>query len=147
MTNIISYWNESEIKLGTEFGTLPRMYCPHHYVAVRDCFIEWSEPQDTIVAVLSSTLVDRGPANPNQEIHLIVHECKKASSFFHDTPAQPIRYKITNFDLDLSKFTINVLYNNKANQWGSPKSGPPPKITRISLKLDITDARDTRFLG
>ena len=142
-TNIVTYWAEN-IEIGAEFGDLPRLYCPNHYVAIRECFIEWSEPQDVVIAVLSSTLVDKGPANPNQEVHLIVQAARK-SRFYHTSDGaschQPIRYRITNYDLDLSHFKIELL--NVKNK------SPAPKIKRISLKLDITPCThgDTRFPG
>ena len=131
---LINYWSEN-VELDKEFGNLPRLYCPNHLVAVCECFIEWSEPQEAIVAVLSSTLVDKGPSNPNQEVHLIVQN-QRVSRFYHTQCHQPIRYKITNYDLDLSSFTISLLHvSNKTY------SNRAPTIERVSLKLDITDAR------
>ena len=130
---LINLWKtetESETESETElkqFSGLPQITCPYHLVAVREIFIEWKEPAQSIVAVLSSSLVDKGPANKFQQLHFI-HQSNQ-SLFYHSTPTQPIWYKIQCFDLESSVFEIQNLNNTKI------------EIKRIFVQLEITDAR------
>ena len=97
---LINLW-----KTETEFSGLPQITCRNHYVAVREIFIEWKRPAQNIVAVLSSSLVDKGPNNMYQQLHLI-HQSNR-SNYYHSTPTQPIWYKIQSFDLDTAFFQIH----------------------------------------
>ena len=119
---LINLW-----KTDTQFSRLPQITCVNHFVSVREIFIEWKSPAQNVVAVLSSSLVDRGPTNIYQQIHLI-HQNEK-SKYYHNTPTQPIWYKIQCFDLDSSVFEIQNLENTKL------------EIKRIFIQLEITDAR------
>ena len=119
---LINLW-----KTDTEFSGLPQISCRNHYVAVREIFIEWKISAQNIVAVLSSSMVDKGPNNTYQQIHFI-HQSDR-SKFYHSTPTQPIWYKIQCFDLDSSVFEILNLDNTKL------------EIKRIFIQLEITDAR------
>ena len=119
---LINLW-----KTETEFSGLPQITCRNHYVAVREIFIEWKRPAQNIVAVLSSSLVDKGPNNMYQQLHLI-HQSNR-SNYYHSTPTQPIWYKIQCFDLDSSVFEIQNLDNTDL------------EIKRIFIQLEITDAR------
>ena len=119
---LINLW-----KTEKEFSGLPQITCPYHLVAVREIFIEWNTPAQNTVAVLTSSLVDKGPANKYQQLHFI--HCSERSKFYHCTPTLPIWYKIQCFDLDSSVFEIKNLDNTK------------PEIKRIFVQLEITDAR------
>ena len=119
---LINLW-----KTETEFSGLPQITCRNHYVAVREIFIEWKRPAQNIVAVLSSSLVDKGPNNMYQQLHLI-HQSNR-SNYYHSTPTQPIWYKIQSFDLDTAFFQIQSLDNTNL------------EIKRIFVQLEITDAR------
>ena len=119
---LINLW-----KTETEFSGLPQITCRNHYVAVREIFIEWKRPAQNIVAVLSSSLVDKGPNNMYQQLHLI-HQSNR-SNYYHSTPTHPIWYKIQSFDLDTAFFQIQSLDNTNL------------EIKRIFVQLEITDAR------
>ena len=62
------------------------------------------EDKDSSLYRLTSTLVDKSPANLHQEL-LFIHQSKH-KNFFHITPTHKLYYKIQCLDLKSSQFNL-----------------------------------------
>ena len=86
-------------------------------------------------ALITSSLVDKSPSNPKQQI-LNIYQ-KAESNYSSYTPTQLAEYKIQCLDLKSSVFKIEIFsYDKTANQLKRKNI-----LKRINLTLLISDAR------
>ena len=79
-------------------------------VAVAECGIEWSNT-GRYTGEITSTLVDKSPCNPKQQIFHINKQ--SGSNYTFTTPTPFLEYKIQCLDLESSVFKIHVYDKNK----------------------------------
>ena len=112
----------------SEFQPLPHYNFPNHEVAVTQVYLEFAEPVQRQLFVLSSTLVDKNDANRKQELcSFFVGKSTKYISF---TPTRLTWYKKQVANIDHSVFKLS----------GSDSE----KIKRIKIQLEI-NARNKCF--
>ena len=99
-------------------------------VAVAECGIEWSNT-GRYTGEITSTLVDKSPCNPKQQIFHINKQSGSNYSFITPTPF--LEYKIQCLDLESSVFKIHI-YDKDKNKIKNSIKG-------VYLTLVITDAR------
>ena len=99
-------------------------------VAVAEIEIEWGKTQ-RFTGEITSTLVDKSPCNPKQQIYHI--NKPSGSNYTFDTPTPFLEYKIQCLDLKSSVFKINV-YDKDKNKIKNCVKG-------VYLTLVISDAR------
>ena len=99
-------------------------------VAVAEIEIEWGKTQ-RFTGEITSTLVDKSPCNPKQQIYHI--NKPSGSNYTIDTPTHFLEYKIQCLDMKSSVFKINV-YDKDKNKIKSCVKG-------VYLTLIISDAR------
>ena len=99
-------------------------------VAVAEIEIEWGKTQ-RFTGEITSTLVDKSPCNPKQQIYHI--NKPSGSNYTFDTPTPFLEYKIQCLDLNSSVFKIN-LYDKDKNKIRNCVQG-------VYLTLVISDAR------
>ena len=112
------------------FG-LPQVYFRRgQNVAVAEIEIKWNQT-DRFHAEITSTLVDKSPCNPKQQIYRVYK--RKGSNYTRDTPTHFLEYKIQCLDLMSSVFKLNV-YDKHENKIKNIVKG-------VYLTLIISDAR------
>ena len=99
-------------------------------VAVAEIEIEWGKTQ-RFTGEITSTLVDKSPCNPKQQIYHI--NKPSGSNYTFDTPTPFLEYKIQCLDLKSSVFKINVYDKDKIKIKNCVKG--------VYLTLVISDAR------
>lgn len=104
---------------------LPYCRFDNNEVAVTELFIKWKSPVTTY-GYISSTLIDRNPMNPYQNIFVF---SQQNDSYSHFKPTQLQSYKIQRTELQSSEFKIHM-----------PEKEKLKKIEKIFLQLKITDA-------
>ena len=110
---------------------LPQVYFQRgQNVAVAEVEIEWSQKQ-RFTGEITSTLVDKSPCNPKQQIYHI--NKPSGSNYTIDTPTHFLEYKIQCLDMKSSVFKINV-YDKDKNKIKNCVKG-------VYLTLIISDAR------
>ena len=116
---------------------LPQIYFKRgQTVSVAHVEIDWEKGQKRILSgELISTLVDKSPCNPKQQIFNF-HQTW-VSNFAHFTPTHLLHYKIQCLDLNSSVFKIHFFTWNKNVKRKNIKN----LIERVYLTLEITDAR------
>ena len=115
---------------------LPQVYFKQDQtVAVIEVNLDYSRKMHYLTGYISSSLVDKSPSNPKQQIFNL-HQ-SWGSSYTQFTPTHLTQYKIQCLDLNSSVFKINV--------FGWDKTGKQVKqrnlIKRVYLTLQISDAR------
>lgn len=86
------------------FDNLPCIYfTPNHTVHVSEMSIKWIESIDKCFGQLNSTLIDRSPINPKQQLLFIYH---RSSGLTHVKPNPPAVYKIQCSNLAQSVFSF-----------------------------------------
>ena len=98
-------------------------------VAVAECGIEWSNT-GRYTGEITSTLVDKSPCNPKQQIFHINKQ--SGSNYTFTTPTPFLEYKIQCLDLESSVFKIHVYDKDKIKIKNSIKG--------VYLTLIISDA-------
>ena len=98
-------------------------------VAVAECGIEWSNT-GRYTGEITSTLVDKSPCNPKQQIFHINKQ--SGSNYTFTTPMPFLEYKIQCLDLESSVFKIHVYDKDKIKIKNSIKG--------VYLTLIISDA-------
>ena len=110
---------------------LPQIYFTRgQSVAVASIEINWSKGLN-LHGEITSSLVDKSPCNPKQQIYRIIK--RKGSNYLQDTPTHFLEYKIQCLDLNSSVFKIN-LYDKDKNKIRNCVQG-------VYLTLVISDAR------
>ena len=79
-------------------------------VAVAECGIEWSNT-GRYTGEITSTLVDKSPCNPKQQIFHINKQ--SGSNYTFTTPTPFLEYKIQCLDLESSVFKIHIYDKDK----------------------------------
>ena len=83
----------------------------YKYLSVIDCFIMCQEATVNNLITLSSSIIDKTPGNPTQDIFKL---CKtKKSSILYDKPTQRDWYKLQCFSLEESVFSFSFLQEVK----------------------------------
>ena len=89
------------------FDNLPCVYfTPNHTVYVNEMSIKWKQSMGRCFGCLNSTLIDRSPVNPNQQLMYIYHQSSKLTYL---TPHRPAIYKIQCSNLAQSVFSLTDL--------------------------------------
>ena len=110
---------------------LPQIYFNRgQSVAVASVEIYWTKGLN-LHGEITSSLVDKSPCNPKQQIYRI--NKRKGSNFLHDTPTHFLEYKIQCLDLKSSVFKLHVYDKDENKILNSAKS--------VYLTLIIFDAR------
>ena len=110
---------------------LPQVYFRQgQTVAVAEIGIEWSKT-GRFSGEITTSLVDKSPCNPKQQIYHI--NKASGSNYTFDTPTHFLEYKIQCLDLNSSVFKIN-LYDKDKNKIRNCVQG-------VYLTLVISDAR------
>ena len=115
---------------------LPQIYFKQgQKVAVLDLTLDYSRRITYLHGHISSSLVDKSPCNPKQQIFNI-HQ-NQASSYMQFTPTHLSHYKIQCLDLNSSVFKIFVFAWNKSGNSVYQRN----LIKRVTLTLLVSDAR------
>ena len=124
---------EGTVENDTIHFNLPQIYFKRgQNVAVAQIEIQWNRPPNSMLhGEITSSLVDKSPCNPKQQIYRIYK--KEASNYTIHTPTHFFEYKIQCLDLKSSVFKINV-YNKDENKIRNCVQG-------VYLTLIISDAR------
>ena len=97
---------QGQVKNDTIQFELPQIYFRRgQNVAVAECEIEWSKTA-RFTGEITSTLVDKSPCNPKQQIFHINKASR--SNYTFDTPTHFLEYKIQCLDLNSSVFKIHI---------------------------------------
>ena len=79
----------------------------YKFLSVLDCYIECEKESVNNLTTLSSSIIDKSPGNPQQEIFKF---CKsKKSSILYEQPTHFEWYKMQCFTLEESVFTFSFL--------------------------------------
>ena len=115
---------------------LPQLYFKQgQTVAVTDVHFLLKPQVRHFHALISSSLVDKSPSNPKQQI-LNIYQ-KAESNYSSYTPTQLAEYKIQCLDLKSSVFKIEIFSYDKTGKILERKN----ILKRINLTLIISDAR------
>ena len=97
---------EGQIENDNIIFDLPQVYFRQgQTVAVAEIGLKWCK-SDRFRGEITSTLVDKSPCNPKQQIYHI--NKPSGSNYFYDTPTHFLEYKIQCLDLKSSVFKIHV---------------------------------------
>ena len=113
-----------------EFDLPPVSFRRGQNVAVAECGIEWSNT-GRYTGEITSTLVDKSPCNPKQQIFHINKQ--SGSNYTFTTPTPFLEYKIQCLDLESSVFKIHVYSQDEKRFFNCIKG--------VYLILRISDAR------
>ena len=113
---------------------LPQIYFKRgQMVAVTEVNLEYAHKIHDLMGYISSSLVDKSPANPKQQIFNI-HQ-SWGSSYSQFIPQHLAYYKIQCLDLNSTTFKLHV--------WGRDKNGKPTSqrtlVKHIYLTLQISE--------
>ena len=115
---------------------LPQLYFKQgQTVAVTDVHFLLKPQVRHFHALITSSLVDKSPSNPKQQI-LNIYQ-KAESNYSSHTPTQLAEYKIQCLDLKSSVFKIEIFSYDKTGKILERKN----ILKRINLTLLISDAR------
>ena len=112
---------------------LPQIYFKQgQTMSVASIEINWQKGQEKLIhGEIKSTLVDKSPCNPKQQIYRIYKY--DGSDYTVHTPTHFFEYKLQCLDLKSSVFKINV-YDKDENKI-------PNSVKGVYLTLIISDAR------
>jgi len=88
------------------FDLPPVYFVDNQTVAVSGVFIKWEETVENQYGLLTSSLVDRSPINPQQQL-LYIYQNNR-SDFIHFAPTQLTHYKIQCPSLQSSVFKLHL---------------------------------------
>ena len=111
---------------------LPQIYFKQgQSVSVASIEINWQKGQEKIFhGEIKSTLVDKSPCNPKQQIYRIYKP--QGSNYTYETPTHLLQYKIQCLDLKSSVFKIDVYGQDETKILNSVKG--------VYLIIFISDA-------
>ena len=93
------------------FENLPCVFfTSNHTVHVTELSIKWKQSMGRSFGQLNSTLIDRSPLNPNQQLMFIYHQSSKLTYL---NPRNPAVYKVQCPDLSQSVFTLTDFNTEK----------------------------------
>ena len=112
-----------------QFDLPPVLFIEGQKICVSRFFIEWNTSVKLTPLLLHSTLIEKSPANPNQQLLFVSpHQTKNRVFIFDYTPTHKTYYKIQCLDLQSTEFKLRDLNNNKL-----------PNIKRIFIQLEIDE--------
>ena len=115
---------------------LPQVYFTQgQFVSVREIMLDYRQSIQNLHGYISSSLVDKSPCNPKQQIFNF-HQTW-VSNFTQFTPTHLLQYKIQCLDFNSSVFKIHFFTWTKNIKRKNVKN----LIERVYLTLEITDAR------
>ena len=115
---------------------LPQVYFKQgQIVSVREIMLDYRQSIQNLHGYISSSLVDKSPCNPKQQIFNF-HQTW-VSNFTQFTPTHLLQYKIQCLDLNSSVFKIHFFTWTKNIKRKIVKN----LIERVYLTLEITNAR------
>ena len=115
---------------------LPQVYFKQgQIVSVLEITLDYRQSIQNLHGYISSSLVDKSPCNPKQQIFNF-HQTW-VSNFTQFTPTHLLQYKIQCLDLNSSVFKIHFFTWTKNIKRKNVKN----LIERVYLTLEITDAR------
>ena len=127
---------EGTVKDGIAEFDLPQLYFQQgQTVAVTDVHFLLKPQARHFHVLITSSIVDKSPSNPKQQI-LNIYQ-KAESNYSSYTPTQLAEYKIQCLDLKSSVFKIEVFSYDKTGKTLERKN----ILKRINLTLLISDAR------
>ena len=94
----------------------------YKFLSVVDCYIQTDKETVNNLVTLSTSIVDKSSANPNQEIFKFVKT--KKSKVLYDKPTHSERYKMQCFSLSESVFTLTLFQ--------------PVKSIKVRLRLEFS---------
>ena len=122
---------EGQVENDNIIFDLPQVYFQQgQSVSVAEIGLKWCK-SERLHGEITSTLVDKSPCNPKQQIYHI--NKPSGSNYFFDTPTHFLEYKIQCLDLKSSVFKIHI-YDKDKNKIKNSIKG-------VYLTLVITDAR------
>ena len=105
-----------------QFDLPPLFFQRNHFVHVNYIFIKWNQAVGNFYGEITTSLIDRTPYNPSQEI-LLFSQTKK-SNYLLFSPTHLSKYKIQCPSLQSSVFNISISEKHE--------------IQEIKLQLEIT---------
>ena len=105
-----------------QFDLPPLFFQRNHFVHVNYIFIKWNQAVGNFYGEITTSLIDRTPYNPSQEI-LLFSQTKK-SNYLLFSPTHLSKYKIQCPSLQSSVFNISLSEKHQ--------------IQEIKLQLEIT---------
>ena len=81
-------------------------FAKDNYVRVTEMAIQWNGKAHNIHGIITSTLIDKSPVNPSQQL-LFFSQIEK-SNFMYYSPTHPAQYKIQCPSLQASVFNIQL---------------------------------------
>ena len=105
-----------------QFDLPPLFFQRNHFVNVNYIFIKWNQAVGNFYGEITTSLIDRTPYNPSQEI-LLFSQTKK-SNYLLFSPTHLSKYKIQCPSLQSSVFNISLSEKHQ--------------IQEIKLQLEIT---------
>ena len=105
-----------------QFDLPPLFFQRNHFVHVNYIFIKWNQAVGNFYGEITTSLIDRTPYNPSQEI-LLFSQTKK-SNYLLFSPTHLSKYKIQCPSLQSSVFNITLSEKHQ--------------IQEIKLQLEIT---------
>ena len=125
---LINLWlnpNKNDLK----FDLPPVLFLEGQKICVSRLFIEWNLSVKLTPLILYSTLIEKSPTNPHQQLLFATPtQTNKRVFVFNYTPTHKTYYKIQCLDLQSSEFELRDLNNNKI-----------PSIKRIFVQLEIDE--------
>ena len=95
------------------------------HVAVTQVYVELSKRVSEVSGLISSSLVDKSPINPKQQL-VLFHQREKSRSIFYE-PRHLVYYGIQSQSLQSSFFEINC----------ADSDGNTVKVDQVTLQLKI----------
>ena len=88
------------------FDLTPVYFSNNDYVRVTEMAIQWNGKANNIHGKITTTLIDKSPVNPSQQL-LFFYQNEKSNFMFY-TPTHPAQYKIQCPSLQSSVFNIQL---------------------------------------
>ena len=111
------------------FDLPPVLFIEGQKISVSRLFIEWNTSVKLTPLILHSTLIEKSPTNPSQQLLFTTpSQTTKRVFVFDYTPTHKTYYKIQCLDLQSSEFELKDLNNTKISN-----------IKRIFVQLEIDE--------
>ena len=102
LINLRGRVHNNEIK----FDLTPVYFSSNHCVRITEMAIQWEREVQNIHGKITSTLIDKSPVNPTQQL-LFFYQPNRSNFMFY-TPTHPAQYKIQCPSLQSSVFNIHL---------------------------------------
>ena len=88
------------------FDLTPLYFSSNHYVRLTEMAITWEDKVKPLHGTITTTLIDKSPLNPTQQL-LFFHQPDRSNFTFY-SPTHPAEYKIQCPSLHSSVFNIQL---------------------------------------